>query len=93
MVKKLLMLTGGLGLMLFFTEQYMQPTIDNSMRALQDMVRCGVLFVYWREAGTSVGRLEPSPGSVALPPHKPLPPPSPPSPPSFRTGCACWNAC
>ncbi|PSC71143.1 Diacylglycerol O-acyltransferase 1 [Micractinium conductrix] len=37
MVKKLLMLTGGLGLMLFFTEQYMQPTIDNSMRALQDM--------------------------------------------------------
>ena len=39
MAKKLLMLTGGLGLMLFSIEQYIQPTIDNSMRPLREMVR------------------------------------------------------
>lgn len=39
MVKKLFMFTGGLGLMLFVTEQYIQPTIDNSMRPLKEMVR------------------------------------------------------
>lgn len=37
MVKKLFMFTGGLGLMLFVTEQYIQPTIDNSMRPLKEM--------------------------------------------------------
>ncbi|EFN50697.1 hypothetical protein CHLNCDRAFT_28812 [Chlorella variabilis] len=37
MAKKLLMLTGGLGLMLFSIEQYIQPTIDNSMRPLREM--------------------------------------------------------
>ena len=38
MVKKLVMLTGSLGMMLFVTEQYIQPTIDNSMRPMQEMV-------------------------------------------------------
>lgn len=39
MAKRLLMLTGSLGLMLFVTEQYIQPTIDNSLRPLRAMVR------------------------------------------------------
>jgi diacylglycerol O-acyltransferase-1 len=37
MVKRLFMLTGSLGLMLFVTEQYIQPTIDNSLRPLRAM--------------------------------------------------------
>ena len=43
MVKRLFMLTLSLGLMLFVTEQYIQPTIDNSLRPLREMVRwlCG----------------------------------------------------
>lgn len=37
MAKRLVMLTGSLGLMLFVTEQYIQPTIDNSLKPLRDM--------------------------------------------------------
>jgi hypothetical protein len=39
MVKRFFLMTGSLGLMLFVIEQYIQPTIDNSMRPLQQMVR------------------------------------------------------
>ena len=31
------MLSAGLGMMLFITEQYIEPTIDNSIKPLQDM--------------------------------------------------------
>jgi hypothetical protein len=39
MVKKLVMLTCSLSMMLFVTEQYIQPTIDNSLRPMREMVR------------------------------------------------------
>ena len=38
MVKKLVMLTCSLSMMLFVTEQYIQPTIDNSLRPMREMV-------------------------------------------------------
>eukprot|EP00887_Chlorella_sp_A99_P006596 scaffold3.g6596.t1 len=36
-LKKLVMLGGALGMMLFILEQYMEPTIDNSLRPLRQM--------------------------------------------------------
>ncbi|KAI7841389.1 hypothetical protein COHA_005007 [Chlorella ohadii] len=37
MAKKLVQLSASLGLMLFVTEQYIQPTIDNSLRPMREM--------------------------------------------------------
>lgn len=41
MAKKLVQLSASLGLMLFVTEQYIQPTIDNSLRPMREMVGGG----------------------------------------------------
>lgn len=60
MAKRLVLLTGGLGLMLFVAEQYIQPTVDNSLRPLREMVRA------WR--GRAAHRLPCSDG-----PHRPAP--------------------
>ena len=38
-LRRLVMLAGALGMMLFIIEQYMEPTIDNSLRPLVEMVR------------------------------------------------------
>lgn len=51
MAKRLVMLTGSLGLMLFVTEQYIQPTIDNSLKPLRDMVGRG-----WETGGRAAVR-------------------------------------
>jgi hypothetical protein len=37
-MRRIVMLSAGLGMMLFFFEQYIEPTIDNSMKPLQEMV-------------------------------------------------------
>ena len=37
LLRKIAMLSAGLGMMLFITEQYIEPTIDNSIKPLQDM--------------------------------------------------------
>lgn len=56
--KKLLQLSGSLGLMLFVTEQYIQPTIDNSLRPMREMVSGGGLCgcMVWR--GIVVGLVQ-----------------------------------
>lgn len=38
MLRRVLMLSLGLGMMLFILEQYIEPTIDNSIKPMQDMV-------------------------------------------------------
>ena len=37
MLRRIAMFSGALGLMLFFFEQYIEPTIDNSLKPLQEM--------------------------------------------------------
>ena len=37
LLRRVAMLSAGLGMMLFITEQYIEPTIDNSIKPLQDM--------------------------------------------------------
>ena len=37
LLRRVVMLSAGLGMMLFITEQYIEPTIDNSIKPLQDM--------------------------------------------------------
>ncbi|KAI8108683.1 hypothetical protein M9435_005100 [Picochlorum sp. BPE23] len=37
LMRRIVMLSAGLGMMLFFFEQYIEPTIDNSMKPLQEM--------------------------------------------------------
>lgn len=39
LLRRVFMLSTGLGMMLFIIEQYIEPTIDNSIKPLQDMVR------------------------------------------------------
>ncbi len=37
LLRRIAMLSAGLGMMLFITEQYIEPTIDNSIKPIQDM--------------------------------------------------------
>lgn len=52
LLRRVFMLSTGLGMMLFIIEQYIEPTIDNSIKPLQDMVRfwaCFLLLFIFKE--------------------------------------------